>query len=203
MLIKNFNTTLTRSAAALALGASVAACSDTTVGTRSFDEVKSFTVPNIGGSIATGLTLSLPDIPIAIDLAEQEAYADGDFDFVTSVRVREIVFTIAPDSADPLFDRIEDGNPDSFEFVSGLNISLSADVGGVLTTVAIADLPENDPQIASNATSLTMNVNSDENIRDLIEGEDVNLLVSVIGRIPPDNVKVDADIRFRVGIGFR
>lgn len=203
MFAKAISKTLSRTAIATLLCSTIVACSDTTVGTRSFEEAESFLIPNPAGSIAAGIILPALELSIPIDLAEQEAYSDGDFDYITSVKVRDIVFEIASDSQDPAVDTVEDGNLDSFEFVSGLSLSLSADVGGTLTEVPIAELPANDPQIASNATSLTMNVNSEENIRDLIEGDNVKLLINVTGSIPPDNVWVDAKIRFRVGIGFR
>ncbi len=187
--------------AAIALGTTLVACSDTTVATRSFEETESFTVP---GGILTGFPLALDNIPIPVNLAEQDGYDEGDFDFVTSVRVRDIVFEIAPESNDAGVDTVEDGNPDSFEFVSSLSMSLRAMVDGVETNVPIADLPANDPQIASNTTSLVMNVSDEVNIRDLIEapgGPDI--ILSISGTIPPDAVQVNARIRFRVGVGFR
>ncbi len=180
---------------------SLLACSDTTIATRSFEESRTFEIP--GAPIGIPIALTFDDISVAVNLADQPGYSDGDFDFVTSVRVRELEFEITPESNDPANDQFEDGNLDSFEFVSSLDISLRAVVDGTETVVEVATLPANDPQIASNTTSLLMNV-LDTDIRDLIEAPDgAELLISISGTPPPDFVTVKTNIRFRVGIGFR
>ena len=135
---------------------SLLACSDTTVATKSFEESRNFEIPGL--PIGIPLVIALEDIPVPVNLADQPGYSDGDFDFVTSVRVRELEFEITPESNDPANDQLEDGNLDSFEFVSNLDISLRAVVDGTETIVEVASLPGNDPQIASNATILSMNV---------------------------------------------
>lgn len=176
------------------------ACSDTTVATRSFNDSHTFDIPGIAVSLPFEITLD--QIPLEINLTDQPGYNDNDLDFVTSVQVRELEFEITPESNDPANDQLEDGNLDSFEFVSNLGISLRAGVDGVETVVDVATLPANDPQIASNTTTLTMNV-MDTDIRDLIEGDNPELLISITGTPPPDVVQVRANIRFRVGLGFR
>ena len=184
---------------AIAMACLLSSCSDTTLGTKSFEETESFKIPFIPSPIPlSGITL--PTIGIDIGLAAQEAYQDGDFDFVTSVNLSSITFEISPGSNDPAIDTNEDGNLDSFEFVSALEISMRADGG---EPVLIATLPDSDPQIASNTDTLRMVVERDEDIRDLIEGDNPTLLVDITGAIPPDAVMVNASIRFRVGIGFR
>ena len=184
---------------ALAVSA-LMACSDTTVATRSFEESREFQIP--GGPLNFGI-VELPTIPIEINLADQPGYSDGDFDFVTSVRVRELEFEITPESNVPAnaLDQ-EDGNLDSFEFVSSLRLALR-EAGTAGDGVLVADLPINDPQIASNTTALSMNVR-DTDIRDIIEAQNgAELLVTIAGSVPPDFVQVKANMRFRVGIGFR
>lgn len=174
-------------------------CSDTQIGSKSFEESRTFSIP--GAPIQIALTLE--DIAWPINLADQPEYSDGDFDFVTGVKVREIIFEIDPESNTSPNDQFEDGNLDSFEFVSSLDFALRATVDGTVTTVDIADLPMSDPQIASNATRLTMNV-ADQDIRDLIEAPGgAEILISISGTNPPDNVVVKATVGFRVGIGFR
>lgn len=201
MLVARFQNTLKRSSATLLLCLTIVACSDTEIGSRSFEESQSFTIPGFPLSLGP---ISISEFPVPINLAEQEAYSDGDFDFVTSVRVRDIVFEIAPSSNEAANDQLEDGNLDSFEFVSSMNLALSATIDGVEQTIQIADLPMSDPQIASNTTTLTLNVNGDQDIRDLIEAPTgATLLVGISGTNPPDFIDVDAKIRFRVGIGFR
>ncbi len=200
MPLNNSCYTLRRFAVALITCFFTNACSDTTVGTKSFTETGNFTVPGIPlslGSLSTSFNLP-------VDLASQESYSDGDFDYVTSVKVRDIVFNIAESSNDAATDQFEDGNLDTFEFVSSLNLALQATVDGTLQTVQIADLPMSDPQIASNTSTLTLNVESEQDIRDLIEAPGgAVIVVSVSGTNPPDFVDIDATIRFRVGVGFR
>lgn len=199
MSLKRAATCLKFPAVVTLIAFTLLACSDTTVATRSFEESRNFEIPGV----RLNIPLTFEDIPVPVRLADQPGYKDGDFDFVTSVQVRELEFEIAPESNDPANDAIEDGNLDSFEFVSSLNISLRAVVDGTETVVDVADLPINDPQIASNLTSLSMNVR-DTDIRDLIEAPDgAELLISISGTPPPDFVTVKANIRFRVGIGFR
>jgi len=184
------------------LGGAIAGCSDTTLGTKSFTESQTFTVP--GAPISIGVQEPVA-IPIPLDLSEQDIN-DDDLTFVTSITVRGITLGISPTSSDPSVEQLfgEDGNLDTFEFVQSLSIALQAVVNGETRTVQIADLPMNDPQIASNATTLSLNTNSDGDVRDLLEApEGSTIIVSIAGNLPPDNVVVDVDILFRVGVGIR
>ena len=180
--------------------ASVFGCSDTTLGSRSFEETLGpETIP--GAFIQ--IPLNIPDLRFPINLTEQPGYDEDDLDFVTSVKIRTVEFQIAPDSEDPERDPFRDGNPDTFDFLSSLRISLAATIDGVDTTALIADLPISDPQIASNTQSLSLNV-EDRDIRDFIEAPGGSqLVVSVEGVTPVDFVRVSANIRYRVGIGLR
>jgi len=179
---------------------SLLGCSDTTLGSRSFEEtVGPETIP--GAFVQIPLAIS--DFVFPINLTEQPGYDEDDLDFVTSIRIRNIVFEIAPDSDDPGVDLFPDGNPDTFDFVSSLSISLSATIDGVNTVVPIANLPISDPQIASNTQTLNLNV-EDRDIRDFIEAPGGSeLLVSFEGLTPVDFVRISANIRYRVGIGIR
>jgi len=60
----------------------LSACDNTTLGSRSFSESASFTIPPV--PFTGTLTLEVP-----INLAEQTEYEEGDFDYVTSVKVRD------------------------------------------------------------------------------------------------------------------
>jgi len=200
MSIKRIARTMKLSATILLASATLAGCSDTTVGTKSFQESEVFTIPGVPLNIALP-QITLDDIPWPINIADQPAYQDANFDFLTSIHVRDLVFEITPESSQLASDPNEDGSPDSFDFVSDLKFSLRATIDGTPTEVEIADLPMNDPQIASNATSLSMNV-KDVDIRDLIEN-DPEIIISITGTPPPDNVIVKASIRFRVGVGIR
>lgn len=180
------------------------ACSDdTTLGSKSLVEEQTFTIPR-PAFIPPGIVIPVPiRVSVPINLAEQPGYNEDDLNFVTSVSVREITFTINPGSNDASLDAQEDGNLDSFEFISGLELSLAAVVDGVAQEVKVASLPMSDPQIASDLSTLTLDVQNTD-IRDLIEAQDgSDLIIEVSGMTPPDDVIVDAKIRFRVGLGIR
>jgi len=199
------NTRLSRVLANYALAGALAfvasGCSDTTLGSKSFEEETTFDIPTIGG--ISGITITLPDIAIPVNLANLPGYEQDDLNYVTGVKIRSIVFEIGPDSSDATYDSIEDGNLDSFEFVSELKIGLAGEVGGQAAQVDVASLPMNDPQVASNAQSVNLTV-ADVDIRDIIENPaGAQLLISVTGNPPPDKVQVNAKISYRVNIGIR
>ncbi len=186
--------------AVLLTGSLLSGCSDTTLASKTLTEDVSFPVP--GSPISFGV-ITLPPIDIPIDPASQPAYDADDLNYVTSVTVKDITFTVNPESTEPGFDANDDGNLDTFEFVSTLKLSLVATVDGELVVEPIATLPMSDPQIASNATTLSMDV-EDTDIRDLIEAEGgCQLRIEITGTAPPDTVSVDAAISFRLGLGIR
>lgn len=184
--------------AIITAGLSLAACSDTTLGTRSFEEsLDQIIIP--GAPINVG-ALALPDLKFPLDLRNQEGYSS--LSIVTSVNVRTATFTISATTDDPALDQFADNNPDNFDFLSNVILSLEATIGGVSQTRQVASLPEGDPQIGSNASVLNFVVD-DVDIRDFIEAPDVQLVVSAAGTIPQDFVVIDPVIQFRVGIGIR
>lgn len=189
-----FKSLLSLSVAALLL----AACSDTTLGTKSFEEsLDQIVIP--GAPISFG-ELTLPPMNFPLDLRNQEGYSS--LSIVTSVNVRSASFTVSPDTDDPALDLFADNNPDNFDFLSGIVLSLQATIDGTLQTRQVASLPDGDPQIGSNASVLNLVVD-DVDIRDFVEAEDVQLVVSATGTNPVDFVVIDPFIRFRVGIGVR
>jgi len=174
---------------------------DTTLGSKSFEET--IGPLTIRGASFVQLPLDIPDFRFPLNLTEQPGYDEDDLDFATSVKIRDIIFRIDADSTNPAVDQFEDGNPDTFEFLSSLNLSLCEADSCEETAVPVANLPINDPQISSNTQSLSLIV-EDQDIRDIIEAPGGSLLViGVQGATPVDFVRVSADIRFRVGIGIR
>ena len=69
-------------------------------------------------------------------------------------------------------------------------------------TEQVASLPDGDPQVGSNASVLDLVVD-DVDIRDFVEADDVQLVVTATGTNPLDFVVIDPVVRFRVGIGIR
>lgn len=181
-----------------AAGLLLVACSDTTLGTKSFEEaLDQIIIPGLPVSLGA---LALPPIKFPLDLKDQEGYSS--LDIVTSVNLRSATFTVSPDTDDPALDEFADNNPDNFDFLSGLILSLEATVDGTNQTVQVASLPEGDPQIGSNATVLELVVDNVD-VRDFVEAPDVQLVVSAKGTNPLDFVVIDPVIRFRVGVGVR
>lgn len=179
-------------------GLLLAACSDTTLGTKSFEEsLDQIIIP--GAPISLG-ALTLPELKFPLDLRDQEGYSS--LSIVTSVHVRSATFTVSPSTDDPALDRFADNNPDNFDFLSGIILSLQATVNGTVQTRQVASLPDGDPQIGSNANVLNLVVD-DVDIRDFVEAPDVQLVVLATGTNPVDFVVIDPVIRFRVGIGVR
>lgn len=174
------------------------ACTDTTLGTKSFEEtLDPITIPGFPLSFGE---LELPAISFPLDLKDQPGYSS--LNIVTSVHVRSASLTISPESDSPDLDQFADNNPDNFDFLSSGVLSLRATVSGAVATVQVASLPEGDPQIGSNATVLNL-VIDDVDIRDFVEAPDVQLVLEVSGTNPVDNVIVDPVVRFRVGVGVR
>jgi len=176
----------------------LASCSDTTLGSKSFDEaLDQIIIP--GAPVNIG-ALTVPDQRFSLDLRNQEGYSA--LSVITSVNMRAATFTVSPATDDPSLDPFADNNPDNFDFLTNVVISLEATIDGVSQTRQVASLPEGDPQVGSNATVLNLVVD-DVDIRDFVEAPDVQLVVSATGTIPQDFVVIDPVVQFRVGIGIR
>lgn len=189
-----FKSLLCVSAASLLL----VGCSDTSLGSKSFTEsLDPLIIP--GAPISFG-ELTLPDIKFPLDLQDQEGYES--LDIVTSVKVQSAIFTISSDTDDPNLDQFADNNADNFDFLSSIVLSLEATIDGTKQTVQVASVPDGDPQIGSNAATLSLTLIGVD-IRDYVEAPDVQLVVSATGTVPPDSVVIDPVIRFKVGIGVR
>lgn len=174
------------------------ACNDTTLGTKSFEEtLDQISIP--GAPIALG-PLTLPPLRFPLDLKDQQGYSS--LDIVTSVHVRSATFTISPETDNAELDLFADNNPDNFDFLSSISLSLEATINGATATQQVASLPEGDPQIGSNATVLNL-ILDDVDIRDYVEAPDVQLVVTAAGTNPLDFVVIDPVVRFRVGVGVR
>lgn len=179
-------------------GLLLTACSDTALGTKSFEEsLDQIIIP--GAPISLG-ALSLPPLSFPLNLRNQEGYSA--LSIVTSVKVKSASFTVSPDTDNSALDRFADNNPDNFDFLSSIVLSLQATIDGTLKTAQVASLPDGDPQIGSNASVLNLVVD-DVDIRDFVEAADVKLIVTAAGTNPLDFVVIDPVIRFRVGVGLR
>jgi len=174
------------------------ACNDTTLATKSFEEsLEPLTIPGFPASFGE---LTLPAIKYPLDLQDQPGYSS--LDIVTSVRLRSAVFTISPETDNPKFDQFADNNPDNFDFLSSITLSLEATINGAISNLQVASLPEGDPQLSSDSKVLSL-ILDDVDIRDYVEAPDVKLVVVASGTNPVDFVVIDPVVRFRVGVGVR
>lgn len=175
----------------------LAGCSDTTLGSFSAEEsLPVQTIPSIGLAIP----LTLPPIPIPLDLEQTSGYQNANFDFVTFVRLKSVTLELDPSTdSDPL----EDGNLDDMDFISELQVFLSAEIDGVPQTELIASLPAGDPQIGSGVRKVTLTTTGVD-VLDYIQAPNgYNMAVSVSGTTPLDEVVIGGSVSYRVGIGFQ
>lgn len=165
-----------------------------TLGTRAMTEA--LPVVSIPGatlpadlSFSIGLALDSPEIDIG-----------SEANFVTFVRARNIQLQILDSSEQ---DANEDGALDSFDFLTGLEVSIRAQFNGVVNELPIARLPDGDPQFGTAARILDLTVISDADIFDfLLAPGGYDIVLNLTGTIPADTVVVSGFVRFRVGLGI-
>ena len=121
--------------------------------------------------------------------------------FVSFVRVRNLRLDILDLSEQ---DPLEDGALDSFDFLSGIDVSIRANFNGRENELLIATLPDGDPQIGTAARSLDLTVvNSNTDVLDfLLAPEGYDVVLNFIGNVPTDDIILSGELRYRLGIGF-
>ncbi len=172
----------------------LAACSEATLGSKSLTE--SLPATTIAGApVPVPMTGDI-EIPLSSDA---DSVSDGT-QFVTSVNLRNLTLNIL-DQSEQQAD--EDGAMDDFDFLSGMDVFMTARFGGQDRQVLVASLPEGDPQIGSGTRSLALTV-EDVDVLDYLEAPSgFGLRVRGQGTTPPDNVVFGGQARFRVGLGLR
>ena len=110
---------------------------------------------------------------------------------------------IAKHELDVVLGSDEDGAMDDFDFLSGMQVFMTARFGGQDRQVLVASLPEGDPQIGSGSRSLVLTVENVDVLDFLESPSGFGLLVRGQGTTPPDNVVFGGEARFRVGLGLR
>ena len=141
-------------------------------------------------TLSVGLALASPNL----DLGAGE-------NFVSFVRVRNLRLDILDLSEQ---DPLEDGALDSFDFLSGIDVSIRANFNGRENELLIATLPDGDPQIGTAARSLDLTVvNSNTDVLDfLLAPEGYDVVLNFIGNVPTDDIILSGELRYRLGIGF-
>lgn len=172
----------------------LASCSEATLGSKSLTESLPATI--IEGS-SQPVALS-SDIPVSLN-TDADSVADGT-QFVTSVRLRNLTLNIL-ESSEQQAD--EDGAMDDFDFLSGMEIYMTARISGQDRQVLVASLPEGDSQIGSGTRSLAFTVENVDVLDFLEAPSGFDLRVRGEGTTPPDSVIFGGELRFRVGLGLR
>ena len=168
---------------------------DTTLGTRTeTDPLPTFTIP--GAPVPSALQIGLG---LAINNPQIDLGAGSSF--VTFVTLRNLTLNIL-DASD--VDSNDDGAQDSFDFLTGLDVSIRADFNGRTNELLVATLPDGDPQFGSAARDLTLTiVNSNTNVLNFLEASGgYEVVLGIRGSIPPDSIIVSGSLRYRVGLGL-
>lgn len=166
-----------------------------TLGTRSQTEVLPvITVPGAPLPSALRLGLGVAIEQPSIDLGAGES-------FVTFVRIRNITLNILGVSDTEISD---DGAVDSFDFLTGLTVTLRADFDGQTQEILVATLPDGDVQFGSAARTLSLTVvSSQTDVLDYILAPGgYEVVLGLEGQFPADNVLLSGTIRYRVGLGL-
>jgi len=156
------------------------------------DNLPVVTIP--GARLPSELGLS---VGFAIDSRILDIEADSKF--LTFARVRQLRLDIL-DASD--VDAVEDGAQDSFDFISGLSVSIRAAFGEQTLEEVIAFLPDGDPQFGSAARSLDLSVVNSDLLDFLQAPGGYQLVLNISGNIPPDAVVLGGSVRYRVGVGL-
>lgn len=186
-----------KSATAIAMLLFMAACDlGVTLGTRA--RIEPLPVVTIPGST---LSVDFLRLSVGLSLASPSLELGAGENFVSFVRVRNLRLNILDLSEQ---DPIEDGALDSFDFLSGLDVSIRANFNGVDNELLIATLPEGDPQIGTAARSLELTVvNSNTDVLDfLLAPEGYDVVLNFVGNVPTDDIIPSGELRYRLGIGF-
>jgi len=166
---------------------------DITLGTRSAtDSLPLVTI--LGAPIATELGLS---VDVAIDSSIIGIEADSQF--LTFARIRDLRLEIQDESES---DTSDDGAIDSFDFLSGLSVSIRASFGGVVQQEVVAFLPDGDPQFGTAARELSLSVVGSDLLDYLQASGGYQLVLNISGNVPPDAVIFGGAVRYRVGVGI-
>ena len=178
----------------VALATFITGC-DTTLGTQArIDRLPTLRVLGAPIPVALEVTLGAAIANPPIDLGSASS-------FVTFVRIRNLTLNILDISE---LDSNDDGAEDSFDFLTGLSISIRADFNGTSNELLIATLPDGDPQFGSAARELVLTiVASNTDVLDYLEASGgYEVVLHLNGSVPPDDVLISGAIRYRIGIGI-
>lgn len=182
------------------LSLALSACSGTTLG--HFDSDENLPETRIESSaIASFIPSVLPSQNL--DVSSSESFQQEEFDYLTSIEIEALSLEITDSSTDTSNDTLEDGEPDNFNFMSGVDIYIEAEFDGQTNRELIGSVPEDDSQLTDSVQTLNFTMTGLD-VLDYVEAESgYSVQIQASGESPPDAVIFDGEVSYRVGIGFR
>lgn len=191
-----------RSASALIAGAMLAAgCTDRDVRLFDFDVTESLPEVAINGNPLGGALTGGPS-PVTANMQAEAEFQQQDFDYVARVSVTDLRFRITANSTNPSTDALEDGNPDTFDFLDSVEVRIEAVIAGATRSAAIASLPSGDSQLGNGSSSIVLNTTGVDVLPYIEAAGGYKLRILVSGSIPPDDVLFDGQATYRVVAGL-
>ena len=140
--------------------------------------------------------------PVGMDVTIQQEYQQETFDFLRSLELTALSFSITADSTNPSIDTLEDGQPDDFSFIDEIQVYIQADFGGGPQTELIAFLNSGDPQLDPGNSTISLTTTG-VNILDYMEAPGgYTIEVQATGTLPPDDVIFDGLATYKVTAGL-
>jgi hypothetical protein len=133
---------------------------------------------------------------IPIDLASNPEFNSKAFNHLVRIKLKQLVFTITPNSTDPAFDSLEPGppTPDDWSFLE--SIELWVRYPGTSLEAMIAYVGAGDPQLTPGNTTLWF-VCLDYDILEYFDANySTELILKVVGTTPPDDVLFTSSMKF-------
>ena len=182
------------------LALAVSACEGTTLG--HFDVEDALPETRIEGNAVVPLLPALfPAMPL--NVSANESFKQEDYDYLTSVQVDSLMLRITESSSDESVDTLEDGTIDDFNFLTSMEIYISAEIDGETVREIIGSITMDDPQLSAAVQQISFSMTGLD-ILPYVEAQNgYEVQIEAVGEAPPDAVIFDGDIRYRVGIGFR
>jgi hypothetical protein len=185
-------------AVALAAARLPAGCPDLGDVTYSFEVRESLPEMTVPGD-PTGGELSGVEFETELSIAGEPEFLSEEFDEVLGVVVTGATLKVAPSSADPEADRLEDGSPDDLSFLHSVAVHVEAVVEGERRRELVARLPEGGrgPEGLRTVGLQTQDVD----VIDFIEAQDgYSMTIELEGAVPADDVVLEGEITYEVTV---
>jgi hypothetical protein len=186
-------------AAGSLLFAMLAACSGGVIGHIDVDQ--KIPVSTVNGSVVSGV-LPPSFAPIALDVTNESAYKQGDYDYVKSIQLDRLVLTVTASSEDMSSDPLEDGRPDNFDFFTAIEVHILARIDGADSAALIASIPLGNPQLSNANRQIGFQMTGVDILPYVEAAGGYQIQIRASGSLPPDNVSFDGNAYYRVGVGF-